>query len=62
VINPTATMLSAAMMLRHLGFEDGADVLEKAIEDVYRDGKALTPDQGGAAHTKDFCDAVRAKL
>jgi isocitrate/isopropylmalate dehydrogenase len=62
VINPTATMLSAAMMLRHLGFEDGAAALEGAIEDVHRDGKVLTPDQGGSSHTEDFCDAVRAKL
>jgi isocitrate/isopropylmalate dehydrogenase len=62
VINPTATMLSAAMMLRHLDFEDGAAALEQAIEDVYREGKALTPDQGGSAHSEDFCDAVRTKL
>jgi 3-isopropylmalate dehydrogenase len=62
VINPTATMLSAAMMLRHIGFEDGAEALEEAIAEVYREGKALTPDQGGSAHTEDFCDAVRTKL
>ncbi len=62
VINPTATMLSAAMMLRHLGFEDAASALEGAIAAVYRNGKALTPDQGGGAHTEEFCDAVRAKL
>jgi isocitrate/isopropylmalate dehydrogenase len=62
VINPTATMLSAAMMLRHLGFEEGASALEQAIAGVYQDGRALTPDQGGAAHTEDFCDAVRARL
>jgi isocitrate/isopropylmalate dehydrogenase len=62
IINPTATMLSAALMLRHLGFEDGAAALEAAIEAVYREGEALTPDQGGTAHTEDFCDAVRARL
>jgi len=62
IINPTATMLSAAMMLRHLGFEEGAAALESAIEGVYRDGKMLTPDQGGTAQTEEFCDAVRARL
>lgn len=62
VINPTATMLSAAMMLRHLGFQDAASTLEGAIAAVYREGKSLTPDQDGTAHTEDFCEAVRAKL
>jgi isocitrate/isopropylmalate dehydrogenase len=62
IINPTATMLSAAMMLRHLGFEDGAVALEGAIEGVYAEGRSLTPDQGGTAHTEEFCDAVRARL
>jgi len=62
IINPTATMLSAAMMLRHLGFRDAASALESAIEAVYREGRSLTPDQGGTALTEDFCDAVRSKL
>ncbi len=55
-------MLSAAMMLHHLGFEEDGERLERAIEAVYAEGRALTPDQGGTAHTQDFCDAVRAKL
>lgn len=62
VINPTATMLSAAMMLRHLGFDDAAAALEAAIAAVYREGRTLTPDQGGRAHSENFCGAVRAKL
>jgi isocitrate/isopropylmalate dehydrogenase len=62
IINPTATMLSAAMMLRHLGFEEDGERLERAITAVYAEGRSLTPDQGGAAHTQDFCDAVQAKL
>jgi isocitrate/isopropylmalate dehydrogenase len=62
VINPTATMLSAALMLRHLGFEEDGERLETAIAAVYGEGRSLTRDQGGTASTQDFCDAVRAKL
>ena len=62
IINPTATMLSAALMLRHLGFEEDSERLETAIAAVYAEGRALTPDQGGAAHTQDFCNAVQSKL
>jgi len=62
VINPTATMLSAAMMLRYLEMPEEADRLEGAIAAVYAEGKVLTRDQGGDASTEAFCDAVRSKL
>ena len=58
IINPTATILSAAMMLKYLGFGDAAHSLEDAILRVYAEGKHLTPDQGGSARTTEFCDAV----
>jgi 3-isopropylmalate dehydrogenase len=62
VINPTATLLSAAMMLDHLGLSDAARWLEGAVARVYAEGRALTPDQGGSATSDDFCDAVRRAL
>ena len=37
-------------------------MLEEAVEAVYAEGKTLTPDQGGSASTRDFCDAVAARL
>ena len=58
IINPTATMLSAVMMLRHLGLEQPAARLDEAISDVYRAGRTLTRDQGGEAGTETFADAV----
>jgi isocitrate/isopropylmalate dehydrogenase len=58
IINPTATLLSASMMLEHLGFDADARRLEGAVAEVYGEGKALTPDQGGSAATTEFCDAV----
>ena len=57
-INPTATMLSAVMMLHHLGQHDQANALESAIDHVYQQGQHLTPDQGGNATTEDFAQAV----
>jgi isocitrate/isopropylmalate dehydrogenase len=62
VINPTATMLSAAMMLRYIDMAEEADRLEGAIAAVYAEGEVLTRDQGGSASTEQFCDAVRARL
>jgi isocitrate dehydrogenase (NAD+) len=56
--NPTALMLSAVMMLAHMGEHDAAQKLQGAVESVYKEGKHLTGDIGGTASTEDFTDAV----
>jgi 3-isopropylmalate dehydrogenase len=60
IANPTATILSAAMMLDHVGFGAEAERLQGAVGRVYRDGATLTPDQGGGAKTRDMAQAVLA--
>jgi len=62
VINPTAMILSAMMMLDHFGMTDAARALEAAVAAVYREGKHLTQDQGGRATTTEFGQAVQRKL
>jgi isocitrate/isopropylmalate dehydrogenase len=62
IINPTATILSAVMMLHHLGFAAEGHRLELAVERVYANGRVLTPDQGGSASTTEFCAAVGRAL
>jgi len=62
IANPTATILSAAMMLDYLGMEAEALALEKAIAEVYRKGKTLTVDQGGNATTTEFAEAVLGEI
>ncbi len=58
IINPTATMLSAAMMLDYLGFCEESKRFENAIRKVYGEGKVLTPDQGGSGKTLELTRAV----
>ena len=62
IINPTATLLSGAMMLEYLGFTAEAAGLSRAIDRVYAEGDVLTPDQGGTASTDEFVQAVAARL
>jgi isocitrate dehydrogenase len=70
VINPTALILSATMMLRHLGEHDLADDVEDAVLATLEAGKALPQDvvrqQGGdveaATSTSGFADAVIESL
>ncbi len=56
--NPTALMLSAVMLLIHLGETHAAQKLQSAVEQVYREGKHLTSDVGGTASTEEFTEAV----
>ncbi len=56
--NPTALMLSAVMLLIHLGEKDAARRLQSAVESVYHEGKHLTGDVGGSASTGEFTEAV----
>ena len=60
--NPTALILSGALMLRHLGYPDDADRVETAVRDVIAEGKATTSDLGGPAGTAAFADAVIERL
>ncbi len=57
-INPTAMMLSGAMMLAYLGYTEQAQRLERAIEQTYREGVSLTRDQGGSSSTMEFVEGV----
>lgn len=62
VANPTAIILSAALMLSHLGEQECARNLEGAIAAVLAEGKCLTSDLGGKTGTSEFADAVISKL
>jgi isocitrate dehydrogenase (NAD+) len=62
IANPTALMLSAALMLIHLGENAAASRLQSAIENVYAEGKHLPRDVGGTASTAEFTDAVITAL
>ncbi len=56
--NPTALLQSAVLMLHHINEGATAELVQTAIEQVYREGKTLTRDVGGQSGTKAFADAV----
>jgi isocitrate dehydrogenase (NAD+) len=60
--NPTAMILSGALMLRHLGYPDEALRLEVAVRDIIAEGTATTYDLGGSTGTRGFADAVVERL
>ncbi|KAG2152316.1 hypothetical protein BD769DRAFT_1658737 [Suillus cothurnatus] len=60
--NPTAMILSATMMLRHLGLDSIANSIASATFDVINAGEVRTADMGGAATTSEFTSAIIKKL
>jgi isocitrate dehydrogenase (NAD+) len=61
-VNPTAVLLSAELMLDHLGETNAARRLDQAVADVIREGKCVTYDLGGKAGTREMGDAIIEKL
>jgi isocitrate dehydrogenase (NAD+) len=67
-VNPTAMILSGEMMLRHLGENQAADNLDRAVSSVIAEGKSVTydlkphRDDPTAVGTSQYADAIIAKL
>ncbi len=61
-VNPTAAILSAAMMLDYLGEKSASQRIEKAVRAVISEGKWLTYDLGGSASTTDMTEAIIDKI
>jgi isocitrate dehydrogenase (NAD+) len=58
IANPTALLLSAVLMLRHIGEAGAADRITRALAGVMEAGEPRTRDLGGSASTLEFADAV----
>lgn len=62
VVNPIATILAAKMMLDYLNLPKEADLVEKAVTAVLKEGKVRTYDMGGTSTTQDMADAIVTKI
>ncbi len=60
--NPIALILSAVMMLRHLGEREAADRIHQAVLRVLAEGQHLTGDLGGHATTTEMTNAIVGAL
>jgi len=61
LVNPIGAILSASMMVRHLGHTEMADAIEGAVESAIRAGEC-TRDLGGSLSTGECGDAVAKRL
>lgn len=60
--NPTALILSSSMLLRHLGLDEHANRISRAVYDVIAEPSKRTRDMGGNATTHDFTRAVLGQM
>jgi isocitrate dehydrogenase (NAD+) len=58
IANPTALLLSALLMLDHIGETNAAATTRAALDRVLTDGRVRTRDLGGTASTSDFGRAI----
>jgi len=62
IANPTACLLSGAMLLEDLGHQGAADGIRHAVASALEDPAHHTPDIGGSARTHDLAAAVADRL
>jgi isocitrate dehydrogenase (NAD+) len=60
--NPTALLLSALMMLHHIGERPAAERIRTALERVLVEGKIRTRDLGGSSTTTEFSETICRQL
>jgi len=61
VANPAATIISAAMLVEYLGYDEAAQDIHTAVEHTLENGPR-TADLGGDASTDDVTDAIVDRL
>ena len=57
IVNPTAELMCASMMLRYLGYPEEAETIRESVRSAYKRGYR-TPDVGGKTGTYDFTTQV----
>ncbi len=62
IANPMAQIMTAAMMLEHLGEHAASQAVQEATLNVLASGAALTPDLGGSSSTEEVGNAIVAAL
>ncbi len=61
-VNPSAMIMAAVLMLRHMEEREAADRIEKALAGQIKEGKDLTADLGGSAGTSEMAAALARRI
>ena len=61
-VNPIATILAAKMMLEWLGEDEKAELIERAVAAVIKEGKVRTYDMGGTSSTLAMAEGIASHI
>ncbi|MEA1924971.1 MAG: isocitrate/isopropylmalate family dehydrogenase [Candidatus Altiarchaeota archaeon] len=61
-VNPTSTILSGVLMLKHLGMVKEADSITSAVKEALEEGEKLTYDLGGSSKMSEYTEYVISKI
>jgi tartrate dehydrogenase/decarboxylase/D-malate dehydrogenase len=62
IANPMAQILTAALMLEHIGEDAAASEIRSEVECLIEEGEILTPDLDGSSTTTAVGDAIAARV
>lgn len=62
IVNPLSTILCGSMLLRHLGEEKAAGIVDDAVAFVLTEGRQRTRDLGGQSSTAEVTEAICARI
>lgn len=60
--NPTALLLSAVMMLKYMGLNDHARIIENSAYETIKESKCLTGDLGGTGKCSEYTNEICKKV
>jgi len=61
-VNPTALLMSAVMMLEHIGEQAAAKRITESVEAILGEGLIRTYDLGGTSGTQEFADEIARRM
>ncbi len=62
IANPMAQILTAGIMMKHLGESDSAEIIENSVKKVLDLGESLSPDLGGNSTTSEVTRSIISNL
>mgnify|MGYP003327122565 FL=1 len=62
IANPMAQILTAGIMMKHLGENESAEIIENSVKKVLELGESISPDLGGNSSTSEVTKSIISNL
>ena len=62
IANPMAQILTAGIMMKHIGENESAEIIENSVKKVLELGESISPDLGGNSSTSEVTKSIISNL